>query len=306
MAEQTIQDSAAMKLVLPLDRSGDHDVIIRYATAIARAGDEVLLLTVVSTPDISPVVMPKSVSMVELRQQVRDDAKRELVAIAETVKFADGVSVRFEVADGSTADEIVRRAPSEANAMIIMNSHGRSALARIALGSVSDRVARSSASPVLIVRLADAGNEGPAIRRIIVPLDGSSRSERAIPKAVTLAKRLGVPMLLVTVSEVEQMITAYGTAFSPDVYAEIASESEIELMKKLDANVAQITAEGIDVSAQVLSGPTVHAIDSVTDPGDLVCMTSHGRGGVRRWFLGSVAEKLVRTTKAPVLLVPSM
>jgi nucleotide-binding universal stress UspA family protein len=55
-----------------------------------------------------------------------------------------------------------------------------------------------------------------------------------------------------------------------------------------------------------MAGAVAAAIESVTQPGDLIVMTSHGRGGIRRWIIGSVAEQLVRTATVPVLLVPAM
>ena len=68
----------------------------------------------------------------------------------------------------------------------------------------------------------------------------------------------------------------------------------------------RVAAEGVPVKLQVLSGAVAAAIESVTEPGDVIVMTSHGRGGMRRLILGSVAEQLGRTASVPVLLVPSM
>ena len=64
--------------------------------------------------------------------------------------------------------------------------------------------------------------------------------------------------------------------------------------------------EGIAASGAVLNGSPFFAINDATRPGDLIVLTSHGRGGVRRWLLGSVAEKLVREASVPVLLVPAV
>lgn len=67
-----------------------------------------------------------------------------------------------------------------------------------------------------------------------------------------------------------------------------------------------LRSEGVDASGGVLNGSPFFAISEATQPGDLLVLTSHGRGGVRRWLLGSVAEKLVREADAPVLLVPAL
>jgi nucleotide-binding universal stress UspA family protein len=66
----------------------------------------------------------------------------------------------------------------------------------------------------------------------------------------------------------------------------------------------RLAREGMDVSSQVLHGSPFLEIAEALQEGDLLIMTSHGRSGVRRWLLGSVAEKLVRDAPVPVILVP--
>jgi nucleotide-binding universal stress UspA family protein len=70
--------------------------------------------------------------------------------------------------------------------------------------------------------------------------------------------------------------------------------------------VSRLRAEGVDASGAIVNGSPFFAISETTQPGDLLILTSHGRGGVRRWLLGSVAEKLVREANAPVMLVPAV
>jgi nucleotide-binding universal stress UspA family protein len=194
--------------------------------------------------------------------------------------------------------------------MVVMTTAGRGAVGRLTYGSVADRVARSSPVPVLLVRAnPDAPTDPGAsaeIRRLIVPLDGSARAHQALPKAADLAKHLDVPVLLVSVNEAERMSLIYGSAFSAAAYAEIAENAERELEEMLQKAADELTAQGVKSDLKVLMGATAYAIDSVTEYGDIVVMTSHGRSGVRRWLLGSVAEQLVRTAHVPVLLVPSM
>jgi nucleotide-binding universal stress UspA family protein len=74
----------------------------------------------------------------------------------------------------------------------------------------------------------------------------------------------------------------------------------------VSAAVSRLQGEGVDASGAILNGSPFFAISEATQPGDLLLLTSHGRGGVRRWLLGSVAEKLVREADAPVMLVPAL
>jgi nucleotide-binding universal stress UspA family protein len=291
-----------------VDRTGSAEEAFDFARAIARSGDEVLLLHAVPLAEINPVLMPKGVSVADLRERVRVDAETELAALPPRVNANPGVHVHTLVIDGAPAEAIVEQAPSPESSMIIMMSHGRGALGRLTYGSVADRVARTSHAPVLLVRHATekhASNAHP-IDRLVVPLDGSTRSERSLPTAIALARRLDVPILLVAVSEVERMATIYGSALSAAAYAELATDAERELVDRLNEVAERVRAQGATVSTRVLSGAVSAAIESVTVPGDLIVMTSHGRGGVRRWLLGSVSERLARTASVPVMLVPSM
>jgi nucleotide-binding universal stress UspA family protein len=92
-------------------------------------------------------------------------------------------------------------------------------------------------------------------------------------------------------------------AVSADVTDQIWQEAESEARSTVTAAVSQLQAEGVDASGGIVNGSPFFAIS--TQAGDLLILTSHGRGGVRRWLLGSVAEKLVREADAPVLLVPA-
>ncbi len=299
--------TASLHIVLPVDRSNPSPELFAYASAIARPGDDILVLNAVPLSDVNPVVLPKSTSLPELRRQVQESALEELNALVADIEAPPGVTLRTSAVDGSPADVIVQHAPSADSSLIIMSTHGRGAIGRVAYGSVADRVTRTSACPILLVRrTASELPDVEPIRRLVVPLDGSSRSERSIPNAIALAQRLSIPILLIAVSEIERLAAIYGATLSAAAYSELAEESEAELVRLLEGVATRVKEAGVDVSLTVVSGAVAHAIDAATEPGDLIVMTSHGRGGVRRWILGSVAERLARTSKAPVMLVPSM
>jgi nucleotide-binding universal stress UspA family protein len=297
-----------MTFVVPVDRNSQSDEAMAYATAIARPGDEILLLHAVPLSDINPVVIPRSVSLHDLRHQVLADAEHELRESATKFEAPEGVTVRTLALDGIPAEAIVEHAPSLDQSMIIMASHGRGIIGRLTYGSVADRVARTSHAPVLLVRFDQEREQYvPAtIKRLVVPLDGSSRSQKAVPHAVKLARRLGTSIVLVSVAEIERLSAIYGAALSAAAYAELADEAETDVLTMLEGVAERIRNEGIQVEIRVMAGAVTAGIEAVTEPGDVIVMTSHGRGGVRRWIIGSVAEQLGRTSEVPVMLVPAM
>ena len=223
-----------------------------------------------------------------------------------------GVNVARAVVAGKPDEEIVSTAAQHGTDLIAMASHGRGTIGRAIFGSVADRVARTSTVPVLIVRApAEEAGEPGTIARLIVPLDGSEIAKRALPVASDLAHRLDIPIHVVrAIDPVTSMPVArvvFGAA--PIVNAELTSRLWQEAESEAEATVADamtsLKDEGIEASGAVLNGSPFFAISEVTKPGDLIVLTSHGRGGVRRWLLGSVAEKLVREAPVPVLLVPA-
>lgn len=141
--------------------------------------------------------------------------------------------------------------------------------------------------------------------RIVVPLDGSELANEALAHARNLAKRLDVPMHLVRAIDptVLNRVGSVGMGFDYTAVDELISEEENDATTFIDTQVDALTADGYTASGVVLRGYAASAVISTTKEGDLIVMASHGRTGVRRWFLGSVAEEVVRQSTVPVLLI---
>ncbi|HEU5042179.1 MAG TPA: universal stress protein [Gemmatimonadales bacterium] len=132
------------------------------------------------------------------------------------------------------------------------------------------------------------------VRGILIPLDGSDAAEQALPVAERLARRTGAPLHLATV-------------FVPPEAAELEEEARRRLETYMEcAGDAARSAHGLAVTTAVLTGAPAVALahHARIRHADLVVMTTHGRGGLSRWWLGSVADRLLRRTTVPVLLLP--
>jgi nucleotide-binding universal stress UspA family protein len=92
-------------------------------------------------------------------------------------------------------------------------------------------------------------------------------------------------------------------ALEAAAHAEVLNLEEVEARRYLDEMRDKLAARGFTVTTEIRRGPASHEITSVARPDDLVVMATHGRGGLQRWLLGSVAESVVRHSPAPVLLV---
>jgi nucleotide-binding universal stress UspA family protein len=140
--------------------------------------------------------------------------------------------------------------------------------------------------------------------RIVVPLDGSDLAEQALNEAKQLSRKLEIPLHLLRVVDTyrTQSLPATGMALDYSMLAELAEEEIEDARTYLKQKVGEVRDEGFEVSGDVLHGPIARQIVAAADEGDVIVMSSHGRTGIKRWFLGSVAEEVMRHAKCPVLL----
>lgn len=138
-------------------------------------------------------------------------------------------------------------------------------------------------------------------KRILLPLDGSTMAEQALPHATAQAERFGAKLILLRVLEPVQHIRGMSAA-SLEAIKQQTSEGAHEYLDQL---VADIRQRDISVQAAVVEGRTSVTILQFAEKNqmDLIVVCSRGRSGVSRWLMGSVADRIVRGAKIPVLLV---
>jgi nucleotide-binding universal stress UspA family protein len=207
---------------------------------------------------------------------------------------------------GSVADALARYVVDHHIDLVVLTTHGRGGVRRAWLGSTADAFVRVAPGPVLLVRpdadaqASVAAAEG-GIRHIVIPLDGSETSERAIPIARDIGGLFGARYSLVRVV----------VPFTPDLSTEWYGVQPLEPTLDLEAagryltNVANALSEGENVATHVIesASPAGAIIDfAAGHDADLTVMMSSGAGGIRRLLLGSVADKIVRSGSVPVLI----
>lgn len=140
--------------------------------------------------------------------------------------------------------------------------------------------------------------------RILVPLDGSEVSERILPEIEKIADKLKANISIMRVAFIHPIPAIDITKASDVTKAEVAVVHEAE--EYVHMIEEKLKAKGFTVGSHVRYGPD--AADEILDhtdqyDTDLIMMSTHGRSGVKRWLLGSVAEKVVHHATTPVLLV---
>ena len=136
------------------------------------------------------------------------------------------------------------------------------------------------------------------LQKILVPLDGSALAEAALPKAVEMAESSGAKLLLIRAAEAHTL---------PGVDP---TEAQIKVVREAEDYLAQVgdrlAALGLkNVENSVWYGPAAYAIVEAArlNKVDLIAMTTHGRSGLGRLIVGSVAESVLRGTTTPILLI---
>ena len=192
--------------------------------------------------------------------------------------------------DRSAGPAIVAAA-ERAGATVCMASHGRRGVGRALLGSVAEETLRLLRRPCLLVGPQVAGKPVGERPGIVACVDGTPLSETVVPVACEWARQLHVPLQLVSVLE---PVVGYGhPGEGPVEHGYLAG-----LVTGLDC--------GEPADYEVLRGHPAEAIASFAGTGaELVAVASHGRSGISRSVLGSVAMSVVHRAQRPVLVVPA-
>jgi len=211
------------------------------------------------------------------------------------------VKVRSRLEEGPPAPRILDVAREESADVIVVGTHGRSGLGRIALGSVADRVLRQATCPVVTVRADLRREPRGTIRRICYATDFSPTARAAWHWVVTLAHAAA--------AEVDLVHVALGPLPDRHLAAEVIGEMARSLDDQARAEAerflqgSQVPRERIHVHIAngIEADQIVHRARE--RDADLIVMGTHGWSGVVRWMLGSVAQRVIQTAPCPVLTV---
>lgn len=296
-------------ITVPLDGSPLAESALPYALALGDAMRvPVTLVHVVPLPKLS------------LDYQLRYDAAEEatlLVRASETLKAraqslrAGTRRVETYVVAGDAAEEVVRFAERSAGRCIVMATHGWGGVLHWAFGSVARKVLTSATVPTLVVRprtVSERPEQPATIRNILVPLDGSDLARAALTLVKTFAEPLGTAVTLVRIVPIPGAMysaSPYTPMMTQPYFDETIAAQREAAVAALDVIAGDLRETGITATSVVQAGsPANELLDLLADGQyDLVVMSSHGRTGVKRWVLGSVAERLVEASHTPVLIV---
>lgn len=314
------------RVLVPLDFSGESRQALDFAVPLAeKYGGKIFLIHAVEpVPAYAPY--PEQLGFASVNPRLVGEASQERLSVLARELVPPEVLARTIVRTGRAYREIIRAADELETGLIVMATHGYTGLKHVLLGSTAEHVVREAPCPVLTVRRnahgLGAGTRAKADpsekqsrppdlmprrflwRRILVPIDFSKTSFRALGVAVPLARDLGARLFLL--SAVEPGVYAAGlesvALAVPD--ATLFEDAKASLPKIAN----RLIPSDVKVTAVVERGRAHEVITRVAreERIDLIVLTTHGRTGIEHFMMGSTAEHVVRHARCAVYIVRSL
>ena len=269
------------KILLALDGSENAERalwwVIQYA---GREKAQVVLFRAVDTSILEREFIPSTVQ----------DAFNYLQRMETEINQA-GIPAKVLVRQGKPAETIVKVAMEERCDLILMSTRGGSKVKRWAIGGVTEQVMRLSPIPVLPIQSRTRPAKNDHVRRIIVPVDGSTLAEATLDWAKGFARLLKARLVFLHVSPPGPA----GMSRHAETTFEALRTRMVRLCRLLNKG-------GVKATFIVRTGDAADRILGYAGMNDLILTTTHGSGGFKRWIFGSVAEKLIHEARVPVLV----
>lgn len=295
------------RILCPTDFSDVSRRALDYAVALAKWYDA--RLTVLHVSPVRSVSAFGAASTVLPSVNLTADERQHLLAsMKQSVQAEVGSNVAFdvEVAEGNAVAEILDQAAALPSDLIVLGTHGVSGFDRLLLGSVTDKVLRKAACPVLVVP-PHAPDVVPTpsglFRRILCAVDFSECSMYALTYALSLAQEANAHLFVVTVSE---HILGEDVAVSPSpALKEYYATVQVEYRTRLARAIPESARTFCTVDTRVTEGRAHRELLRMADAEkiNLIVIGVRGRGALDRWMFGSTAEQVVRHASCPVLTI---
>ncbi len=231
------------------------------------------------------------------------DVLADLHAPMEETAVGEPRVEEHTVVHPSVAEGILSYAAEHDTNLAVLGTHGRGGIQRLVLGSVAEEVVRRAPHPVLTVGRGAKPPEEMEDGHLLVPVDFSDQQPRLLAHARELALASGMSLTLLHVVEVDRLPDVYGVYADPPEPSVLADRTETVL----DERAAALREHGVETDVAVRSGhPATETLDAARDlEPDLLAIATHGRSGVERLLMGSVAETVLRRAPCPVFVVKS-
>ena len=306
------------RILIPLDGSARAERALPIAATIARAsGASLLLLRVVDLARQVGVYSQVPYPALESVAHSLRAAAEAYVAERARSELLRGLTVETSVATGDASYSVLVHAEAWSADLVVLCSHGRTGLARWALGSVAEHVSRHSRVPVLLLReagptLAGRHPDPEHLSRVLVALDGSKHAEAALEPAAELIEAMAAPQTGAIHLAMVLWPFEADPANMPDALVLEGAKTYLERTAThlRDAHSGLSVTWSVAVELDIADALIRVAANGEDAEGagvfggcDLIAMATHGAGGIARWVMGSVTDRVLHATTLPILVV---
>lgn len=291
----------------PTEGSDTEKAALSVAVKLAQRFEADLRLVRVQTAPlvIETVARPPVLEITETTLHEERVARlRKLEALGSELRSLGDIRVMTALEDGPVGPTLRDYARKFNVDLIVMSSHSRGGLKRVALGSITDYLIRHTNIPVLVVRTPNSlfgATPHESVSRIVVPLDGSALAEQILPAVASLALRLNSTVSLLQV--LTPLTYSQSQIMQPGLPwwdADIAAADSY-----LARAASYLTEEGVAVSKDVILSDNVSTaiLDYATRMrADLIAIATSGSGGMSRLVFGTVADDVTRESPVSLLV----
>jgi nucleotide-binding universal stress UspA family protein len=304
-------------IMVPLDGSTFGEQALPLALSIARRAGAKLHAVHVHSPLTEIYTQGAAFSFdPSLEVHLKESRRSYLNALVRRVAEISSVAVSPVFLEGGAAESIRLFATTSGVDLVVMMTHGRGPLGRFWLGSVADELVRELPMPLLLLRpqeVAPDRSSEPVLQHVLLPLDGSSLAEQMIEPAIALGTLMDADYTLLRVIKPPTPISLQ----SEGVGSKGMAKSVLGLIDKLQEQLHKEAEDYLERVAESLRKrslrvrtkvavehqPAVAILhEAVAPPIDIVALETHGRRGLSRMVLGSVADKAIRGASIPILV----
>ena len=293
-------------ILVPLDGSSASELALPLAARLAGQNGASLLLATVHTPLPDWYSTAGMSGARPLDEPARQREKAYLDTLAAQLRGPLTAPVSTSLVDGDTSEALARLIQAAGIDLVVMTTHGRSGLGRLWLGSVTDKLIRSTSTPILVVRPAKDGTLATELpRRILVPVDGSRLAESILDQVKALVQPAQGHLIVVMVGHPDEILQSPIPSF-PGIQIPTLAAREPEARRYLQQLKEKLQAEGFRVETRFSVAPRIakEVLQVAESEGcDLIAMATHGAGGFDRLMFGSVADRVIRGSRIPVLVL---
>ncbi|MGE5335507.1 MAG: universal stress protein [Nitrososphaerota archaeon] len=283
------------RILVPLDGSKRAEEAIPFARELATSPEARIFLLHVEPP------------VAGVMDEISIDNRME--TIASELRDA-GIKAHIVTEFGKAAPAIATAADLDKVDVIVLAPQPRGLLEGLRRPSVTANVLARTAAPVLVVPPGIPADSAKLLTfggaQVIVPLDGSPLAEKALPLALRVARRYDRPLLLLRVIPPVQIVAA-----GPETYPLVRDTHDQEI-REVQEYLSMLRerlerSENVPVQTMFNHGIPAEVILALTEskPGSVLVMSTHGRTGLARLLMGSVALAVARKASVPMLIVPT-